>query len=127
MSASMPGCARSTRARCSACAPVMDAVASSHCSAIQRRRVIDSSSLRPWQPVYSFRINTEGSALSAPLSVAFYVGLQLLLLRGLLYGFLRGLLCRCLLGCFLGCHLPILPFRWVASISAIRILQLKNV
>jgi hypothetical protein len=39
----------------------------------------------------------------------------LLFLRGLLYGLLGRLLRGCLLGCFLGCHLPILPFRWVAS------------
>src|SRR6516162_7341365 len=44
----MPGCARNTRAMCSACAPEILAVASSQCSAIQRRRVIltfSSSSL----------------------------------------------------------------------------------
>jgi hypothetical protein len=36
----VPGSARSTRAKCSACAPSIVAVASSQCSAIQRRRVI---------------------------------------------------------------------------------------
>jgi hypothetical protein len=39
----------------------------------------------------------------------------LLFLRGLFYGLLGRLLRGCLLGCFLGCHLPILPYRWVAS------------
>src|SRR5580658_6131338 len=64
----MPGCARSTRAMCSACAPTIMAVASSQCSAIQRRRVmaIRNRFLSSLQ-VYASRTNTEGDALCAPL------------------------------------------------------------
>src|SRR5271157_4211030 len=114
----MPGWARSTRAMCSACAPVMVAVASSQCSAIQRRRVIAVRVRFLCLRVYSFCENTEGDAECVPLSIAFWycclwLDGPLLLLCGLLCGRLfRG----CLLGCFLCCHLPILPFRWFASI-----------
>jgi hypothetical protein len=68
-----------------------------------------------------------GTLEAPPLSVAFLlVEPLLLLLRGLLYGLLGCLLRGCLLGCFLGCHLPILPFRWVASMLQYK-LQLMNV
>ncbi|MGB0065577.1 MAG: hypothetical protein WBP85_14110, partial [Terracidiphilus sp.] len=56
------------------------------------------------------------------MSVAYsVVRAVLLFLRGLFHGLLGRLLCGCLLGCFLGCHLPILPFRWVASILQLEI------
>jgi hypothetical protein len=68
-----------------------------------------------------------GTLEAPPLSVAFLlVEPLLLLLRGLLDGLFGCLLRWCLLGCFLSCHLPILPFRWVASILQIK-LQLMNV
>jgi hypothetical protein len=59
--------------------------------------------------------NTKGNAFERPPRVLpFGLFRPLLFLRGLL----GGLLCflRWFLGFFLGCHLPILPFRWVASI-----------
>jgi hypothetical protein len=59
--------------------------------------------------------NTKGNAFKRPPRVLpFWLFRPLLFLRGLL-GCLLGFL-RWFLGCFLGCHLPILPFRWVASI-----------
>src|SRR5665213_1908382 len=113
----MPGCARRTRVICAACAPVIEAVASSQCSAIQRRRVMVSVVV-PFSTSLSLPQKHQGGRFERPpLSVAFLlVEPLLLLLRGLLYGFLSCLLRGCLLGCFLSCHLPILPFRWVASI-----------
>jgi hypothetical protein len=59
--------------------------------------------------------NTKGNAFERPPRVLpFGLFGPLLFLRGLLGGLLGFL--RWFLGCFLGCHLPILPFRWVASI-----------
>jgi hypothetical protein len=57
--------------------------------------------------VYSFRQKHHGGTLQAfPRGIAFWLEMQLLLLRDLL----GRLLCGCLLGCFFGCHFPILPF-----------------
>src|ERR1017187_6166326 len=99
----MPGWARSTRAMCSACAPTSVAVASSQCSAIQRRRVMALvlASTSVVLPQKHFR----GALEAFPCGVALWLEVPLLLLCGLLCRLLRG----CLLGCFLGCHLPILP------------------
>ena len=116
----MPGWARSTRVMCSACGPVSVAVASSQCSAIQRRRVIFVFVLHqilcafgpcPSVPALTAAKNTEGTLCSVPSEFACGCWSRLLLLRGLL----RGLLRRCFLGCLFRCHFPILPFRWVAS------------
>ena len=102
--------------------PVSVAVASSQCSAIQRLRVI-ACIHAPFSVVVSFHAKTlRGTLYASPSVFAFWLVDPLLLLRG----FLRGLLRGCLLGCFLSCHLPILPFRWVASKLQFE-MQLRNV
>src|ERR1700761_8582710 len=74
MSASMPGCARSTRARCSASFPSRDAVDSVAVSAIHRRRVMQLLS-----PLQMPRKDNEGDAVGVPFVVAFWMVLALLL------------------------------------------------
>src|SRR3954453_3833341 len=101
----MPGCARNTQARCSACVPAMLAVVSSQRSAIHRRRVMhafhSTSSYR------SLCAKTPRGRFLRPLECCLFgCFVPLLLFRGFLCGLLRG----CLLGCLLSCHLPILPF-----------------
>ena len=137
----MPGVARNTRAMCSACAPVMVAVASSQCSAIQRRRVMAfeesnsfsfalSATSLVHHPNVGSRINTEGDAFERPpLSVAL-----LMVYRNYFYfaAFLAGafLAAAFFAGAFLAAFFvaifPILPFRWFASMSAIFKLQLNE-
>lgn len=70
----------------------------------------------PQCPDFFSAQNTKGNAFErSPRVLPFGLFDPLLLFRGLLCGLL-GRLLRWFLGCFLGCHLPILPFRWVASI-----------
>ena len=67
-SASTPSCTRSTRIRCSACAPSKLAVASSHLSVIHRRRVIAC--------VHAPFVDTQkhfGGRFCVPRSVAFWL------------------------------------------------------
>ena len=119
----------------------MIAVASSQCSAIQRRRVIafqesDPILMVPYVATLIFlekhrsRINTEGDALKRPpLSVA-------LLMVDRNYFFFAAFFAGAFLaaaffaGAFLAAFLvaifPILPFRWFASMSAIFKLQLNE-
>ena len=119
----------------------MIAVASSHCSAIQRRRVIAFQESNSFSFVLSTtslvlyaycetRINTEGDAFERPpLSVAL-----LMVYRNYFFfaAFLAGafLAAAFFAGAFLAAFFvaifPILPFRWFASMSAIFKLQLNE-
>jgi hypothetical protein len=113
--------ARNTRAMCSACAPPMVAVASSQCSAIQRRLVIALSTthqlvLESIPSAQTLRGTLDASPSCCLLLELPWLNGPLLLLGGLLCGcLLRG----CLLSCFLSCHFAYSPFSMVCIDPAI--------